>query len=274
MTLDIIQLLINFLLFLKGGSFMNISKPINFGPNNKPKCVLFGPEGSGKSTLGSKLEKPLFLNVEDGISGIDVDAIRINTWTEFVSTIKEILKEISGSKTFDYKNIVIDSLTALERLLHQHICTQSNSSSIVLACGGYGKGLVEASTQMSLAINSLCSKKDLGVWFLAHSTIKNVNDPTRGEYAAFQVRGDKSLTEWATSWADLIGFIEIDLLIDEDGKSVIKKEGDNVKRTVTVTPRGGLTAKSRIPGISGVMSVDVFVSKINSIFSSSKKETL
>ena len=253
---------------------MNISKPINFGPNNKPKCVLFGPEGSGKSTLGSKLEKPLFLNVEDGISGIDVDAIRINTWTEFVSTIKEILKEISGSKTFDYKNIVIDSLTALERLLHQHICTQSNSSSIVLACGGYGKGLVEASTQMSLAINSLCSKKDLGVWFLAHSTIKNVNDPTRGEYAAFQVRGDKSLTEWATSWADLIGFIEIDLLIDEDGKSVIKKEGDNVKRTVTVTPRGGLTAKSRIPGISGVMSVDVFVSKINSIFSSSKKETL
>jgi adenylylsulfate kinase-like enzyme len=47
---------------------MNITKPTSFGPMNKPKCVLFGPEGSGKSTLGSKLEKPLFLNVEDGIS--------------------------------------------------------------------------------------------------------------------------------------------------------------------------------------------------------------
>jgi hypothetical protein len=63
-------------------------------------------------------------------------------------------------------------------------------------------------------------------------------------------------------------------VIDDEGKSIIKKEGDNVKRTVTVTPRGGLTAKSRIPGVSGVMSVDAFVNKINSIFSSSKKETV
>ena len=241
---------------------MKVGKPIGFGELNKPKAVVFGAEGSGKSTLGSKLSKPLFLDIEGGISGIDVDCVKIDTWAEFVNTIKEI----AATAEFAWDNIIIDSLTALERLLHQHICKTSGSSSIVLACGGYGKGLVEAVTQMSLLINSLSAKKDLGVWFLCHSTVKNVNDPTRGEYASFGVRADKSMSEWVTSWADLIGFVEIDLMVGEDGKPVLRKEGNEVRRTITVTPRGGLTAKSRIPGVTGTMTVDSFVSKVNEIF--------
>ncbi|NBW35463.1 MAG: hypothetical protein EBR30_10685 [Cytophagia bacterium] len=246
---------------------MKIEKPQGFSSVNKPKAVIFGAEGSGKSTLASKLQKVLFINVEDGIAGLDVDSVKISSWSEFVTLIKEIAKETIGSESFPYHHIAIDSLTALERLLHQHICSQSGSSSIVLACGGYGKGLVESVTQMSLLMNNLLSKKDLGVWFLCHSAVKSVNDPTRGEYASFVVRADKAMAEWVTSWADLVGFIEIDLMVSDDGKPVIKKEGNEVRRTITVTPRSGLTAKSRIPGLSGVMNVDNFVSKVNEIFS-------
>lgn len=246
---------------------MKIGKPVGFGQLNKPKAVVFGAEGSGKSTMGSKLSKALFLDVEGGISGIDIDCVAIKTWSEFVATIKEIVT----STEFAYENIVIDSLTALERLLHQHICQTSGASSIVLACGGYGKGLVESVTQMSLLINSLNAKKDLGVYFLCHSTVKSVNDPTRGEYASFGVRADKAMSEWVTSWADLIGFVEIDLMVGDDGKPIIRKDGNEVRRTITVTPRGGLTAKSRIPGITGTMTVDSFVLKINEIFSKKGK---
>ena len=246
---------------------MKIEKPSSFGPNNMPKAVIFGPEGAGKSTLTSKLAKPLFLDVEGGISGIDVDSVKINNWTEFVLTIKEIIK----SESFEYSNVIVDSLTALERLLHQHICQTSNSSSIVLACGGYGKGLVEAVTQMSMLVNGLLSKKSIGVWFLCHSTVKNVNDPTRGEYASFQVRADKAMAEWITSWADLVGFVEVDLMVDNDGKPIIKKDGNDIRRTITVTPRSGLTAKSRIPNVSGVLTVDSFVSKMNEIFAKKEK---
>ena len=249
---------------------MKIEKPQGFSPVNKPKGVIFGSEGSGKSTLASRLNKVLFVNIEDGIAGLEVDSVKISSWSEYVALIKEISKETIGSDSFPYQHIAIDSLTALERLLHQHICTQSGSSSIVLACGGYGKGLVEAVTQMSLLMNNLLPKKDLGVWFLCHSAVKSVNDPTRGEYASFTVRADKALAEWVTSWADLVGFIEIDLAVNDDGKPVIKKEGSEVRRTITVTPRSGLVAKSRIPGLSGVMNVDSFVSKVNEIFS--KKE--
>lgn len=245
---------------------MKIEKPVGFSSANRPKGVIFGAEGSGKSTLAAKFDNVLFLNVEDGIAGLDVDSVKVSTWSEFVATIKEIAKDAA----FAYQHIAIDSLTALERLLHQHICTQSGASSIVLACGGYGKGLVEAVTQMSLLMNQLLSKRDLGVWFLCHSAVKSVNDPTRGEYASFQVRADKALAEWVTSWADIVGFVEIDLMVSDDGKPVLKKEGNEVRRTITVTPRSGLTAKSRIPGLSGIMSVDNFTSKVNEIFS--KKE--
>ena len=79
------------------------------------------------------------------------------------------------------------------------------------------------------------------------------------------------MSEWVTSWADLIGFVEIDLMVGDDGKPIIKKDGNEVRRTITVTPRGGLTAKSRIPGVTGTMTVDSFVSKINEIFSKKGK---
>ena len=52
---------------------MKIGKPVSFGQLNKPKAVVFGAEGSGKSTMGSKLSKALFIDVEGGISGIDID---------------------------------------------------------------------------------------------------------------------------------------------------------------------------------------------------------
>jgi hypothetical protein len=109
------------------------------------------------------------------------------------------------------------------------------------------------------------------VWFLCHSTVKNVNDPTRGEYASFTVRADKAMAEWVTSWADLVGFLEIDLMIGDDGKPIVRKEGSEVRRTITVTPRGGLTAKSRIPTLSGVIPVDQFVNKVNDIFKTQKE---
>lgn len=249
---------------------MKVEKPSGFGPENRAKCVIFGAEGSGKSTLASKLDKVLFIDTEGGISGLDIDSVKITSWSEYVSLIKEIARETPGSESFPYQNIAIDSLTALERLLHQHICTMSGSSSIVLACGGYGKGLVEACTQISLLMNNLLGKKNLGVWFLCHSSVKSINDPTRGEYAAFQVRADKAVSEWVTSWADLVGFVEIDLMVSDEGKPVLKKEGNEVRRTITVTPRSGLTAKSRIPGLAGIMNVDNFVTKVNEIFSTKK----
>ena len=135
---------------------MKIEKPVGFSSANRPKGVIFGAEGSGKSTLASGFDGVLFLNVEDGIAGLDVDSVKISTWAEFVSTIKEISKDTA----FPYQHIAIDSLTALERLLHQHICSQSGASSIVLACGGYGKGLVEAVTQISLLICCLLLKRE------------------------------------------------------------------------------------------------------------------
>ena len=57
---------------------LNISKGIVLRPQ---KVVVYGPEGIGKSTFASHFPDPLFLDIEDSTSQLDVKRIPdINSW--------------------------------------------------------------------------------------------------------------------------------------------------------------------------------------------------
>lgn len=101
---------------------LNISKGIVLRPQ---KVVVYGPEGIGKSTFASHFPDPLFLDIEDSTSQLDVKRIPdINSWAMLMGIIEEVTKE-KPCKTF-----VIDTVDWAEKLCIQYVCAQAKKSSI------------------------------------------------------------------------------------------------------------------------------------------------
>ena len=87
------------------------------------RAIIYGVGGIGKSTLASKSEKPIFLDIEGGLSCIEVPSIPLmnvnppEAYEKFIQTLAMLYEE-----DHDYKTLVIDSLDWLERIVHAHTC--------------------------------------------------------------------------------------------------------------------------------------------------------
>ena len=100
------------------------------------KVVVYGPEGIGKSTFASHFPDPLFLDIEDSTSQLDVKRIQgINSWEMLLSLISQINRERPC------KAVVVDTADWAEKLCIQHVCAVNKKGSI--EDFGYGSGYVK-----------------------------------------------------------------------------------------------------------------------------------
>ena len=86
-------------------------------PEDRPSLVtILGDAGLGKSSLAATFPNPIFIRAEDGLQAIPLesrpDAFPVlnsvnDLWEQLSSLIKE---------EHQYKTLVIDSVTALERM--------------------------------------------------------------------------------------------------------------------------------------------------------------
>jgi DNA polymerase III delta prime subunit len=83
------------------------------------KVVLYGPPGSGKTTMGASFPDVLFLSAESGLLSVrdkDIDVWTIEGWKDLEEAYEFLRK---GDHA--YKSVVIDSLTEAQKKLHEHI---------------------------------------------------------------------------------------------------------------------------------------------------------
>lgn len=83
------------------------------------KVVLYGPPGSGKTTMGATFPSVLFLSAESGLLSIRdraIDVWTINEWEDLEEAFAYLRK---GDHT--YKSVVIDSLTEVQKKLAEYI---------------------------------------------------------------------------------------------------------------------------------------------------------
>lgn len=83
------------------------------------KVVLYGPPGSGKTTMGATFPNVLFLSAESGLLSIRdkaIDVWTINEWEDAEEAFAFLRKG-----DHPYKSVVIDSLTEVQKKLHEHI---------------------------------------------------------------------------------------------------------------------------------------------------------
>src|SRR5262245_23049494 len=109
------------------------------GANQAPILLFHGHEGIGKTSLVMQLDEPLAILTERGLPfGVSVDALSgVDTYEGVIAGLRSFYKE-SGA----YRSLVIDTVDALEPMVHEHVCAEHRWKNIEQ--GPFGKGYVFA----------------------------------------------------------------------------------------------------------------------------------
>lgn len=152
-----------------------------------PSIVLYGVEKIGKSSFAAKMEKPIFIRTEDGVSNISVDTFpRCHKWEDVMGCMNALAVE-----THSYETAVIDSADWLERLIWEQVCRDENAASIEQASGGYGKGYYSALnywTTYLQCLDYLRDEKNMTICQIAHAKVKEIKAPDADTYDKYTLK--------------------------------------------------------------------------------------
>jgi hypothetical protein len=224
---------------------MGMLDRVTTGKIKKPELVLiYGPDGVGKSTFAANAPSPIFAEVEEGTANLDVARMPlIESWGHIIQGIKELLE-----KEHPYKSLVIDSLDWLESLLWREICREYKTSSIELACGGFGKGYVEAVVRwddLIRRLSELRNIKGMNIILIGHSETAKHNDAiNQVEYDKFQLKLNKRAAPRFREWVDAVLFANFEVHATKDGENT--RAFSTGVRKLWTEGRPGFDAKNRL----------------------------
>jgi len=149
-----------------------------------PRVLVYGPAGIGKTNLGAGTPNPIYLPIEDGLTGmIDVPAFPlINTFAELTEAIGWL-----ASEEHDFQTATLDSLDWLERLVHQEACRQNGWASIETP--DYGKGYTAALEVWKYVLDgfdALRNRRGMGLVLIAHASVVNFKSPEVTPYDRYK----------------------------------------------------------------------------------------
>lgn len=229
-------------------------------PANRPPIVtICGDSGTGKTTLAATFPKPIVIRAEDGLQAIPSenrpDAFPIihkvdSLWDQLTALVTE---------DHDYKTLIIDSVTAVERLFIQHVIDSDPKQprSINQAMGGYGAGLSAVATmhqRVRKACGMLNEQKGMNIVFVAHADTETIELPDQDPYSRYSLRlGKKSIAPYVDD-SDIVGFLKLESFTKGDGerKKVVSTGG---RQLVTYATASNIS-KNRF-GITQDLHVDM-----------------
>jgi len=218
-------------------------------PKDRPIiATITGDAGVGKTTLACAFPKPIVIRAEDGLQSIPKekrpDAMPIiHEVDELWAQLKALIQE-----KHDYKTVVIDSVTALERLFVQYVIDSDtkNPKSINQAMGGYGAGPSAVGTmhhRVRKACGVLNEKVGMHVVFVAHADMETVELPDSDPYSKYSLRLGKKSQAPYTDDSDVVGFVKLETFTKGEGER--KKAISNGTRILITEATASNITKNR-----------------------------
>lgn len=202
------------------------------------KAVLYGPPGSGKTTMGATFPDVLILSAESGLLSVrdrDLDVWTISVWEDLEEAFA-FLKH-GGHK---YRSVAIDSLTEAQKKLHEHIVRKfpgkRRDYEDLMSQSDWGYA-IDRMRKMCRAFRDL----PLNVVFIALDQTEITEEETITKPAL----SGKTLSDELCGWVDAVVYCPGPQK-DEDGRP--RYLGQTV-------PAKGRRAKLRVPVGSNVPSV-------------------
>lgn len=233
---------------------------IRKGPQARSiRCVIYGPEGIGKSTLASQFPDAVFIDFEQGTDTMDV--ARFENPTHFDGLIL-LLKSIAQEDVC--KTVVLDTADKLENLITDHLCEINDWKNI--EDPGYGKGYTYLAQKWLEVLKACDEVIDSGknIVIVAHAAMRKFEQPDEmGAYDRWELKLSKKTAPLIKEWADMVLFMNYKNNIVEDPKTKSKKAVGG-KRVMYATHSPTYDAKNRF-GLPDSMDADF--SEIAHIFS-------
>ena len=226
---------------------LNITEGVKRTP---VKCVIYGPESIGKTTLSSKFENPLIVDVENGSNSLNVRRIRCDkSWEELLSVIKEIIITPNICKT-----IVIDTLDWAEYLCSKYVCEKFKKGNIDEF--GYGKGYTYLTEEFKRLLDLLDDAVDAGLHVVAnaHAKPRKFELPEEmGSFDRYELKLTKNTAPIVKEWCDCLLFCNFKTYVITDESNKKKAQGN--KRVIYTSHSAVYDAKNRV-GLPDEMDMD------------------
>ena len=189
------------------------------GLNRPPIMLVYGDHKIGKSTFAAGMPKPVFVQVEDGLIGLSVEATDLcKSLNDFHMAI-DLIEDSEG-----YKTLVIDSLDWLERLIWKDVCEKKGWEQI--GDGPYGAGYKLALKEWGEVLKRLIDinqEKKMMICLIAHAKISKFEDPERDNYDRYDLDLHEKSGNLICQAMDIIGFAS--------GKIVVQSKKEGLKNS-------------------------------------------
>jgi len=212
-------------------------------PISKPPIItLVGLAGTGKTTLAAMFPNPVFIQAEESGAVFDSwpeeskpDLFPLLPSSKSNAAKKGVL-EVSTRASFkdqlrylittqhNYQTLVIDSASALHRMLENELCVRDNVDNVADSCGGFHKGyiaLADWHLEIMKILNML-RNRGMTIIILCHTGIQRLkNRPDEDDYTVYSLDINEKSVPVYVNYSDAILYIAKNEFVK--GKVVDKK---------------------------------------------------
>lgn len=210
-----------------------------------PRIFTYGIHGVGKSTFAAAAPAPVFIQTEEGLDALDVQAFPLaRSFDDVMSAIGALYDEEN-----QFRTVVIDSADWLEQLIFRDVAQEQKVANIEDI--GYGKGYVFASSRWTTlleGLDMLRNERNMNVILIGHAQVKRFEDPMVDGYDRYSPDLHKLASSTLCEWADIVGFVNFRVAtkqIDAGFNRKVAKGVGSGQRTIYLEERPAYTAKSR-----------------------------
>ena len=192
-------------------------------PSDRPVLItICGDSGMGKTTLAVTFPNPIVIRAEDGLQAIPSN-MRPDAFPTLTGP-EDLWEQLKGliNEQHDYQTLIIDSVTALERMFMQWVVDTDPKKprGIQQALGGYGAGRDAVSgmhQRLRKAAGILADKRGMNTVFIAHADTARIEPPDDDAYMRYTLRlHEKSMPDYVDD-VDVVGFLKLETFTTGDG---------------------------------------------------------